>query len=202
MIDHLVYATNDLPKSAAILEQALGATLTVGGRHPNRGTLNYLLKIGPATYLELLAIDPENTTAPPPRWMGIDLLPPNTTGRLTRWARAVTDGIDEKQLANIDFEAGSRRTTDGHLLEWRLSNPGSTPLISAAPFYIDWLGKPSPAERLPESGCRLTRFIICGPTAPTTIFTDEKEFLTLHPNHTPARLEATIVGPAGTVILV
>lgn len=202
MIDHLVYATKDLPLTLNLLQDALGTTFSTGGCHPNRGTLNHLLKIGPNTYLELLAVDPDNTNTPPPRWMGIDLLPKNTTGRLTRWARAVTSALPPEQLNNINFEAGSRRTTDGSLLEWRLSDPGSSPLISAAPFYIDWLGQPSPAERLPQSGCRLLKLTVSGPDVSLQPLADELPQLIVEKTNSPARIEAIITGPAGTVILV
>ena len=156
MIDHLVYCCHDIDVATRLVEGALGVKMSPGGRHPRRGTVNRLLRIGPHTYLELLAIDPTNTDVKPPRWMGIDLLPPSSPGRLTRWALAVTDGAaPPTRNAFPPFEAGRRRLADGSLLRWRLTDPGADPLVTTRPFLIDWEGEPSPAQRLPEVGCKL-----------------------------------------------
>ena len=79
-IDHLVIGAADLASGARHVENLLGVPLSPGGRHGHMGTHNRLLKLGPTSYLEVIAVDPE--AAPPgrPRWFGLDR--PETVARL------------------------------------------------------------------------------------------------------------------------
>ena len=165
MIDHLVYITRDLVASLKLLEAAFGVPLAEGGRHPKRGTRNYLVRIGPATYLEVLAPDVESDFTGP-RWMGLDLLPPGSTGRLSRWACAVPKQATPKSAGTGAWQEGQRRKGDGTTLRWRLTDPGAQPLIQAHPFLIDWLGAPPPAEHLPPSGVTLQHLTLRAPEPP------------------------------------
>ena len=66
-VDHLVVAAPSLEAGVAWCEATLGVTPGPGGRHPQFGTHNRLLKIAseayPQAYLEIIAIDPQ--AAPP-----------------------------------------------------------------------------------------------------------------------------------------
>lgn len=57
MIDHLVLAVPDLDEAATTFADA-GVVLEPGGRHPRHGTHNALVGLGPAQYLEVVAVDP------------------------------------------------------------------------------------------------------------------------------------------------
>ncbi len=46
MIDHLVYASDDLPGASATVTDLLGTAPTPGGRHVGHGTYNALLGLG------------------------------------------------------------------------------------------------------------------------------------------------------------
>jgi len=172
MIDHLVYLVHDLDEAAAKLGKALGVTFSPGGRHLNRGTKNVLLRIGPKTYFELMAIDADNTDFSGDRWMGADHLPPEVPGRLSRWGLQV-DGKNlevkaqllEDQIPGAGIiQPGSRQLANGKMLRWQLTDPG-TEAVRALPFLIDWCGDPTPAERLPDVGCRLRFFRVSSPKA-------------------------------------
>ncbi|THH37585.1 VOC family protein [Neolewinella litorea] len=146
MLDHLVYVVPDLD-SAIDRFTAAGYPPAPGGRHSDRGTYNALLRLGPRSYLELLAVDPETTVAPP-RWMGIDLV---EGPAITRWA---------VHAGAVNFPGalygGSRQLADGRTLRWRLSDPGVRPAVDVVPFVIEWNGSDfHPAERLPDHGLRL-----------------------------------------------
>jgi hypothetical protein len=81
VLDHLVYATPDLAATCHDLESRLGVRASGGGQHPERGTHNALISIGPEAYLEIIAPDP---LQPEIRsvWFGIDQL---TAPKLITW---------------------------------------------------------------------------------------------------------------------
>ncbi|NJB87000.1 hypothetical protein GGR26_002777 [Lewinella marina] len=148
MLDHLVYTVPDLSRAIASFTAA-GLPPTPGGRHPERGTHNALLRLGLRSYLELLAVDPD-TDIPPPRWMGIDLA--GGISVISRWA--VHAGA--VQYSGEALQSGSRRLADGQLLRWRLSDPGTHPAVDVVPFVIDWSASGThPADRLPDLGLAL-----------------------------------------------
>src|SRR6266513_1466344 len=82
-VDHLVYATPDLNRGIDEIARLTGVRATTGGQHPGRGTRNALLALGPTTYLEIIAPDPEQPSPDTPRPFGIDGL---TESRLVAWA--------------------------------------------------------------------------------------------------------------------
>ena len=152
-IDHLVYATPSLDRGIKEIEDLLGVRAAAGGQHPGRGTRNALVALGPNTYLEIIAPDPDQPTPSSPRAFGLDTL---TKSRLVTWAAKTTnvDSIHDRALANdISLgraDAGSRKRPDGVLLSWRFTN--STTLVEdgIVPFFIDWGESPHPARTAPR----------------------------------------------------
>ncbi|HEY4610138.1 MAG TPA: VOC family protein [Ilumatobacteraceae bacterium] len=159
MIDHLVFASNDLPSASAHIATVLGATPEPGGSHVGRGTYNELLSLGGASYLEVIGPDPAQPAPSGARPFSIDTL---TGPALVAWCvrpqRPLIDIVTEARAAGVEFgdvEAMSRRRPDGVLLQWELSYPQlDGPLGRALPFLIDWGGAAHPSDTL-TSGVRL-----------------------------------------------
>src|SRR5215475_5020004 len=125
-VDHLVYAAPDLNRGVEEIEKLLGVRATPGGQHPGRGTRNALITLGPATYLEIIAPDPEQSPPKTPRPFGIDGL---KESRLVAWAakgddlQRLRDEAARKGARLGEVMSGSRRRTDGVLLSWRYTDP-------------------------------------------------------------------------------
>lgn len=160
-IDHLVVAAAELESGAAWLERHLGVTLAPGGRHALMGTHNRLLRLGPKSYLELIAVDPAAPTPGRPRWFGLDdpILKARIAERprLIHWV-ARCDDIAAACLACpeplgdiLDLARGDYR--------WRITVPpnGHLPCGGLVPSLIGWQSPAHPAERLLESGCTLMK---------------------------------------------
>src|SRR5262249_44534230 len=69
-IDHLAVAVTSLEDRQ--LDELLGVKLSPGGQHARMGTHNRLLRLGPTSYLELIAIDPGAPAPAHPRWFELD----------------------------------------------------------------------------------------------------------------------------------
>ena len=86
------------------VEEALGVDLATRGEHPQMGTHNHLLSLGPEIYFEAIAINPDAEAPNRPRWFNLDNFqgPP----RLTNWILA-TDDLDAA-LARFQTGSGSQ----------------------------------------------------------------------------------------------
>jgi glyoxalase-like protein len=147
-LDHLVYASPDLELACADLENRLGVRPSKGGRHDGRGTRNALMAIGPETYLEIVASDPEQQRPALPRWFDVDRL---TEARLVAWA-VRTDNLSgvaaeaERRGVHLGpIATGSRQGPHGDVITWRFTDPETVVANGLVPFFIDWGGSTHPA---------------------------------------------------------
>ena len=160
-LDHLVVAARDLASGAAWLEERLGTPLAAGGRHAAMGTHNRLLRLGEQCYLEVIAIDPEAPPPGRPRWFGLDdpgiRVALSERPRLIHWVA---------RCDNLASEAAACATSPGEVVamargdyRWRITirPDGGLPGGGLLPSLIQWDVPFHPADRLPESGCRLMK---------------------------------------------
>jgi hypothetical protein len=151
IIDHLVYAAPDLSRAVDDFEARFDVRAEAGGRHPGIGTHNALISLGPRTYLEMIAPDPDQPQPANPRPFGLDEL---TGPRLVAWAVGCDD-IDAAVASAREhgYDPGDpidmkRTTPSGAVLSWRLTLNalGGGPL----PFLIAWGDSPHPALSAPH----------------------------------------------------
>lgn len=153
MIDHLVYATDDLERTVASFTDRFRVAPTPGGRHLGWGTRNELVGLGDGAYLELVGPDRGQHDPDGPRPFGIDDL---VGERLITWC-ARPDGTIEQaaeRASAVGHHIGpvaemSRRRPDDVVLAWRLTAPALEGTHGGVvPFVIDWLSSEHPTVSL------------------------------------------------------
>ena len=159
VLDHLVVAAATLEQGEAYLEQRLGVRPLRGGKHPAMGTHNSLLKLDARRYLEVIAIDPDGSAPPHPRWFGLDTPALaealQTTPRLIHWVVRTPD-IDAARRA-LTIDPGVVHTMSRGAFSWRVTVPadGNLPAGGVLPTLIQWADERHPADTLPDAGVRL-----------------------------------------------
>lgn len=154
-VDHLVYGAPTLQGGVEQVERRLGVRPAAAGRHPQYGTRNALLALGPETYLEVMAPDPGLATPEGGTLFGLEEL---DEPRLVTWALRREDIGEAAYRARgrgVDLgpvQAGSRERPNGTALSWRLTDPRATPVGGLVPFLIAWGETPHPADGAPEGG--------------------------------------------------
>ena len=154
-LDHLAIATTSIEDRR--LDELLGVDLSPGGRHARMGTHNRLLRLGPTSYLELIAIDPEATAPAHARWFELDehaMRASLAAGpRLVHWVAHV----DTTELPALPFDVGPWERFQRGDLSWQLTvrPDGTLPADGVVPSLIFWPGSSHPAARLPDAGVTL-----------------------------------------------
>jgi len=148
-VDHLVFATPDLELGIRKVEQLLGVRATPGGRHPNWGTRNALVALGPEVYLEIIGPDPDQPGPAGERIFQIDAI---DTPRLVTWAvkaAPLSQRVEKAATKGIilgEVQSGNRTRPDGSRLSWQLTDPARVLAAGIIPFLIDWGDSVHPAQ--------------------------------------------------------
>lgn len=154
-IDHLTVAATSIEDRR--LDELLGVELSPGGRHARMGTHNRLLRLGPTSYLELIAIDPLATAPMHPRWFELD--EPEMRARLAAGPRLVhwVARVERAELPPLAIDVGPWEQFQRGDLSWQLTvrGDGKLPADGLAPSLILWPGSAHPAARLPDVGVSL-----------------------------------------------
>jgi hypothetical protein len=165
-MDHLVYGVPELGEGIAAVERNTGIRAHFGGQHPGRGTHNALLSLGDRQYLEIIALDPEQSETS--HFFARELATLSQP-RLIAWAVAVDSVVEmarRAKAASIETVGplpGSRAQA-GKLLTWKTLRIAA-PSPWGLPFFIEWNGgAPHPSETSP-AGCSLASFRIEHPRA-------------------------------------
>jgi hypothetical protein len=154
-LDHLVIAAASLDQGARWVEERVGVSLDAGGRHDLFGTHNRVLSLGPDSYLEVIAVDPEAPPPGRPTWFELD-----TSAMRERLAAGpalihwvVRVGSVDEIADPLELSRGDNRWVIG------VPRDGRMPLGGLAPSRILWrTGRPS--IRLPDRGIRLESLVV------------------------------------------
>lgn len=154
-LDHLVIAAADLEEGARWIEERIGVSLDAGGRHDTFGTHNRLLSLGPDSYLEVIAVDPDAPPPGRPKWFELD-----TSAMRERLAAGpalihwvVRVGSVDEIADPLELSRGDNRWVIG------VSRDGRMPLGGLAPSHILWR-TPPPSTLLPDKGIRLESLVV------------------------------------------
>ena len=152
VFDHILLGAPDLDLGIRWVEERTGVRANFGGSHPGSGTRNALLSLGTGHYLEIIAPDPAQASAPDDR--GLREL---SSPRIIQWAihteniAAAKSMVEAAGIKTVGPQPGSRQRPDGKLLRWQtLGIEQTTPLV---PFFIQWeAGSPHPSSDSPRLG--------------------------------------------------
>lgn len=167
-LDHLVIIAPSLELGTEHVRDRLGLDMAEGGRHPQMGTHNRLLRLGEACYLEVIAVDPDAPAPGRPRWFGLEdgaavQAAWDRGQRLRAWV-ASTDDLDAV-LARHGALFGDKLAISRGAVSWHSAvlPDGSLPAGGLAPPAIQWGPGGTPAPRMPETGARLRGFEVQHP---------------------------------------
>jgi hypothetical protein len=156
-IDHITVTAPTLADGVDYVSRALGVTPRQGGAHPRMGTHNCLLRLGPALFLEVIAVDPAAPHPGRPRWFALDAMTPHQAPRLAMWVARTSDIHGAARTSPVPV--GKVEPMSRGELNWLISIPedGSLPLDGIAPALIQWHTDGHPAGGMPDLGCSLLR---------------------------------------------
>jgi len=158
--DHLVVAAATLEQGENHVEATLGVRPSRGGKHVAMGTHNSLLKLGPKSFLEVIAIDPDGAAPAGPRWFELDSAELRNAlragPRLIHWVARSRDIDTLRRTSPIDF--GRVHPMERGTFRWRITIPddGHLPGDGLVPTLIQWSDERHPADGLADSGVALT----------------------------------------------
>ena len=158
-LDHLVVAAATLEEGEDYVESRLGVRPQRGGRHVAMGTHNSVLRLGPRSYVEVIAIDPDGAAPARPRWFALDSEALRArlaeAPRLIHWV-ARTDDIDAARRA-CPIDPGDVHLMKRGTLSWRITIPadGHLPGAGILPTLIQWADERHPTDTMPKSGIRV-----------------------------------------------
>ncbi len=164
-LDHLVVTAPRLEIGVAYVERQLGTSMTAGGQHVRMGTHNAVLRIGDRLYLEVISIDPAADPIERSRWFGLDHVSEQDAPRLSTWI-VRTNNID-RLAPTMSIFPGPIEPMSRGLLKWRITIPtdGTMPFGGIVPGLIEWEPGFHPAEKMPDTGVKLTQLQLIHPNA-------------------------------------
>lgn len=199
LLDHVVVAAPDLEATVARFARATGVRPAPGGRHPGRGTVNYLVSFSDASYLELIGPDPLRPPEADRLPFGLSTAP---GPRVATWAvhpEPLESAVERARGAGFDpgpVRPGARTTPEGVDVRWCLTDPLTDP-TGVLPFLIGWGDTPTPALSAPRVTLEAVTATAKDPNRVTAVLEAIGTRLPLATG--PGGLRLVVRGPAGTI---
>jgi hypothetical protein len=169
-LDHIAVIAPDLATGVAWVRERLGVDMPAGGKHPEMGTHNYLIGLGPDVYLEVIATDPEAPRPPHRRWFGLDDRDAverhwREGRRLRGYVARCTDIAANTTAAPETFGRPMRVSRGDRQWLFAVRPDGELPMGGALPCLIDWGEHGTPASTMPDLGLRFRGLLVETPAA-------------------------------------
>jgi hypothetical protein len=167
-LDHLTIIAPSLEAGVAHVRDRLGIEMSAGGKHPEMGTHNRLLRLSDRVFLEVIAVDPAANAPARPRWFGLDdsdaVAAAWDKGRRLRAWVARTGDLDGVLARHGNVLGRKTRASRGDR-SWLFSvlPDGSLPMDGIAPCVIDWGSRGCPAPEMPDVGASLLSIWLAHP---------------------------------------
>jgi len=164
--DHIAITAPSLKEGAEYMHALTGLTFPKGGAHPDMATHNLVTALGPDTFAEIIAINPDAPAPNRPRWFNLD----HVTAPQTAWLLR-TDNIDDciERAATLGIDLGRAMPLQRGHLRWRFTvrDDGTIPLGGGAPLILQWdeTGPQHPAANMTDLGLRMDALTINTPHA-------------------------------------
>jgi len=199
-LDHVIWAVPDLEDYVERFTKLTGITPVYGGEHTNGVTANYLVSLGPCTYLELVG---------PKQGADIADLGDSAKSYMREHVAGFAFSADlnappqELQALNLgERREGGRKKPDGSMLAWQNASLAD---LNFGPdkfqFVINWLSEPHPAATSAK-GAAIIQLTIAHPDSVKLrdLVEANKLPIVLQPAGKP-NIWLTIKTPNGSVIL-
>lgn len=158
--DHLVIGAADLSEGIVYVRNTLGIEVPSGGKHPQMGTHNCLVRFGQTSFLEIIAVDPAAAPSPgQPRWFGLD--DPHVRASLEKNPRLLTWVVNcddiTAALSGPEIAYGIPQPISRGDLLWYFGVPDDGRLLAGGmlPYVISWQTDSHPASAMADAGCSL-----------------------------------------------
>jgi hypothetical protein len=134
-IDHVLYGVANLPDARQWFAREYDLPSTPGGTHPELGTENAVIPVGPGQYVELIAVVDESVTHPLPKVLNSLLAAGDRPIGLCLRPADLDEVAARLELRTAQMH---RQTPDGEVVEWRLAGMEAALGPQRLPFFIDW----------------------------------------------------------------
>jgi Glyoxalase-like domain len=157
--DHLIVAAATLEQGEEYIESRTGVRPQRGGKHIAMGTHNSVLRLGPRTYLEVIAIDPDGVTPARARWFELDRPEMQAqlreSPRLVNWVANTRDINAARRACTVD--PGPAHAMSRGQFNWQITIPddGHLPEGGVLPTLISWPDTRHPTDAMPATRTRL-----------------------------------------------
>lgn len=206
VVDHILYAGPTLENLSLKIFAETGIQPKKGGRHPDLGTWNEIVSLGPDSYLELIAPDPTGKLSGGAKVLGLgDLKAPKTVA----WAAMVKDldllhqRFAKSHIQTTQILTGSRvNEHNGQTSKWRyffITDSRYSEVPRLIPFFIQY---DSDRMNLEFPGCSLKSLKGFHPTPEK--FAEFSQVINMKMDiqkKTESSLQLTLTCPKGTVVL-